>query len=153
MFGCLDWSLFSINGPTPAYFLFFSIFSIKNQNFYKKSCEYCPSNIRHQDSNSQPTDYESPPLTTRPGLPPLKLVVGFSECVYKFKSGVRLCSRKSLSCVCISQMWQLFKLWRRCTGKKERVREKTSSKFSFQLEFLSFQISFIKSWAEQKGQF
>ena len=28
----------------------------------------CPSSIRRWDSNSQPCDYESPPLTTRPGL-------------------------------------------------------------------------------------
>ena len=28
----------------------------------------CPSSIRHWDSNSQPCDYESPFLTTRPGL-------------------------------------------------------------------------------------
>ena len=32
--------------------------------------EKCPSSIRCRDSNSQPSDYESPPLTTRPGLPP-----------------------------------------------------------------------------------
>ena len=30
----------------------------------------CPSSIWRQFSNSQPSDYESPPLTTRPGLPP-----------------------------------------------------------------------------------
>ena len=29
-----------------------------------------PSSILCRDSNSQPSDYESPPLTTRPGLPP-----------------------------------------------------------------------------------
>ena len=29
-----------------------------------------PSSIRRRDSNSQPSDYESPPFTTRPGLPP-----------------------------------------------------------------------------------
>ena len=33
----------------------------------------CPSNIRCRDSNSQPLDNESPPITTRPGLPPLNL--------------------------------------------------------------------------------
>ena len=30
--------------------------------------EKSPSGIRHQDSNSRPSDYESPPLTTRPGV-------------------------------------------------------------------------------------
>ena len=29
-------------------------------------CEKCPSSIRRRDSNSQPPNYESPPLTTRP---------------------------------------------------------------------------------------
>ena len=36
--------------------------------FTPNKCEKCPSSIRCQDSNSRPTDYESP-LTTRPGLP------------------------------------------------------------------------------------
>ena len=30
----------------------------------------CPSSIWRQDSNSQPLEHESPPITTRPGLPP-----------------------------------------------------------------------------------
>ena len=30
----------------------------------------CPTNIRCQDSNSRPLEHESPPITTRPGLPP-----------------------------------------------------------------------------------
>ena len=34
-----------------------------------------PSSIRRWDSNSQPSDYESPPLTTRPGLPPKKKIL------------------------------------------------------------------------------
>ena len=32
--------------------------------------EKCPSSIRCRDSNSQPLEHESPPITTRPGLPP-----------------------------------------------------------------------------------
>ena len=60
------------NGPTPASFLFIFVFSNKHYKFYNKyECEKCPSSIRHRDSNSQPSDYESPPLTTKPGLPPL----------------------------------------------------------------------------------
>ena len=59
------------NGPTPASFLLIFVFSNKHYKFYNKyECEKCPSSIRHRDSNSQPSDYESPPLTTRPGLPP-----------------------------------------------------------------------------------
>ena len=30
----------------------------------------CPSSIRHWDSNPRPLERESPPITTRPGLPP-----------------------------------------------------------------------------------
>ena len=36
-------------------------------NWYVKKY---PSSIWHRDLNSQPSDYESPPLTFRPGLPP-----------------------------------------------------------------------------------
>ena len=30
-----------------------------------------PSSKRRRDSNSRPLEYESPPITTRPGLPPV----------------------------------------------------------------------------------
>ena len=35
-------------------------------NTYVKKC---PSSIQYPDSNPQPLEYESPPITTRPGLP------------------------------------------------------------------------------------
>ena len=38
--------------------------------------------IRRQDSNSQPSDNESPPLTTKPGLPPYPVRVDFTEEMY-----------------------------------------------------------------------
>ena len=41
-------------------------------------CEKCPSSIRRRDSNSQPSDYESPHLTTRPGLPPYEKYVWYA---------------------------------------------------------------------------
>ena len=56
-------------GPTPASFSFIFVFSDKHFNTTNKY-EKCPSSIRRWDSNSQPSDYKSPPLTTRPGLPP-----------------------------------------------------------------------------------
>ena len=63
------------NGPTPASFSF--IFGLFNQTLLQflqqVKCQKCPSNIRCRDSNSQPSDYESLPLTTRPGLTPLCL--------------------------------------------------------------------------------
>ena len=40
-----------------------------------KKCKKCQSSIQCQDSNSQPSDYESPPLTTRPGLPPFIIFI------------------------------------------------------------------------------
>ena len=43
------------------------------------TCEKCPSSIRRQDSNSQPSDFESPPLTTRPRLPPNILNISYSH--------------------------------------------------------------------------
>ena len=33
----------------------------------------CPSSLRCMDSNPRPSEHESPPITTRPGLPPLFL--------------------------------------------------------------------------------
>ena len=57
--------------PRPLFHLF-SVFSNKQYKFYYKLLwKICPSSIWHQDSNSQPSDCESPPLTTRPGLPPM----------------------------------------------------------------------------------
>ena len=60
--------------PRPLFCLF-SVFSNTHQyNFYHKSIWRMSwaSSIRHQDSNSRLSDYESPPLTTRPGLPQLQ---------------------------------------------------------------------------------
>ena len=39
-------------------------------NMYVKKC---PSSIRCWDSNSRPLEHEPPPITTRPGLPPVKI--------------------------------------------------------------------------------
>ena len=55
--------------PRPLFRLF-SLFSIQHYNSTTNQCEKYPPSIRHRDSNSQPSDYQFPPLTTRPGLPP-----------------------------------------------------------------------------------
>ena len=55
------------NEPSSVYF--WSFLQILQQNNVRK----CPSSIWCQDLNSRPSDYESPPLTTRPGLPPISL--------------------------------------------------------------------------------
>ena len=35
----------------------------------------CPSSIRCRDSNPRPFKHESPPITTRPGLPPFGVII------------------------------------------------------------------------------
>jgi len=58
------------NGPTPASFPFiFSLFKQTLQIYATNICEKCPSSIRCRDSNPQPSEHKSPPITTRPGLP------------------------------------------------------------------------------------
>ena len=62
------------NGPSPASFSFiFDLFQTNiNTIFTTNQCEKIssPSSIRSQDSNPRPLERESPPITTRPGLPP-----------------------------------------------------------------------------------
>ena len=53
--------------PRPL-FRFFGPFKQTLQIFTTNVCEKCPSSIRCQ--NPQPSERESPPITTRPGLPP-----------------------------------------------------------------------------------
>ena len=65
------------NGPTPASFHLFSSFQTHITIFTTNKCEKCPSSIWCWDSNSQPLEHEFPPITTRPGLPPLNI-----ECLY-----------------------------------------------------------------------
>ena len=70
---CLNWSIPAFypfkNGPTPASFWF--IFGLFKQTiqFYKNICEKCPSSKWCRDSNPRPSERESLPITTRPGLP------------------------------------------------------------------------------------
>ena len=55
--------------PWPLFRLF-SVFSNKHNNFYNNNIEKYPSIIRCRDSNPQPLERESLPITNRPGLPP-----------------------------------------------------------------------------------
>ena len=51
-------------------FVYFRLFKHTWQ-FLNKLCDFlCPFSIQHWDSNSVPSEHKSPPLTTRPGLPP-----------------------------------------------------------------------------------
>ena len=61
------------NGPTPASFHLFSVFSNKHYNFLQQiDVKKCRSSIWCWDSN--PLEYESLPITTRPGLPPWLII-------------------------------------------------------------------------------
>ena len=67
---------FILNGPIPASFCLFSVFSNKQYNFTTNPCEKmpCPSRKRHRDSNPRPLKHESSPITTRLGLPPQSIL-------------------------------------------------------------------------------
>ena len=51
------------NGPSPA-------FSNIQYNFTANIGEKCQSSIQYWESNPRPSEHESPPITTSPGLPP-----------------------------------------------------------------------------------
>ena len=76
--GCKTWDVtcfFFKNGPSPASISFiFELFQTNNTIFTTIQCEQmsCPSSIRRRESNPRPLECESPPMTTRPGLPPMR---------------------------------------------------------------------------------
>ena len=55
--------------PRSLYCLFLS-FETKITIITKNACEKCPSSIQCWDLKPQPSGDGSPPITTRPGLPP-----------------------------------------------------------------------------------
>ena len=52
------------------FFVYFRSFQTNITIFTTIICEKCPSSIPCRDSNSRPSERESLPITTRPGLPP-----------------------------------------------------------------------------------
>ena len=60
--------MFFLNGPT-SFYLSLS-FRTHITSFTANECEICPSSKRWRELNSRPLEYESPPITTRPGLLP-----------------------------------------------------------------------------------
>ena len=52
------------------FFIYFRPFKHTLQFLQQINVKKCPSSIRHWDSNSRPLEHESPPITTKPGLPP-----------------------------------------------------------------------------------
>ena len=72
------------------FFIYFQAFQTNNTIIATNQCEkmsQSPSSIRRRDSNPQPFEHESSPLTTRPGLPPI--TSNFISCV---KCNSLLCS-------------------------------------------------------------
>ena len=59
----------------PCLFLFiFGLFQTNiNTILQQIHVKKCPSSIRHRESNPRPSERESPPITTRPGLHSLEL--------------------------------------------------------------------------------
>ena len=60
--------------PRPLFHLFLS-FQTTLQILQQINVKKCPSSIRCWDSNSRPLEHESPPITTRPGLPPHNRII------------------------------------------------------------------------------
>ena len=56
--------------PRPLFHLFSVFFKQTIQFLQQINVKKCPSSIRRWDSNPRPLERESPPITTRPGLPP-----------------------------------------------------------------------------------
>ena len=57
------------------FFVYFRSFQTNiNTILQQTNVKKCPSSIRRWDSNPWPSDHESPPITTRPGLPPIVFV-------------------------------------------------------------------------------
>ena len=57
---------FKMGHSRPLFYLF--LYFQANITNFTTSCEKCPSSIQYRDLNSRPSEDESPPITTRPGL-------------------------------------------------------------------------------------
>ena len=75
-----------LNGPTPASFRLFSVFSNKHYKILQQiDVKKCPSSLRCRDSNPRRLEFESLPITTRPGLPPKSTSVYSVNCLKSTK--------------------------------------------------------------------
>ena len=75
------------NGPFPGlFFLYFRLFKKTLQLLQQIHVKKCPSSIWYWDSNTQPSDCKFPPITARPGLPPIRAIGSqeqvFSSCFF-----------------------------------------------------------------------
>ena len=63
--------LFKMSHPRPLCHLFSVFFNQTSIQFLQQiNVKKCPSSKQCWDSDSQPSDHESPPITTKPGLTP-----------------------------------------------------------------------------------
>ena len=74
--------------PRPLFHLFSSFFNQISQFLQQINVNKCPYSIRCRDSNSRPLKHESPPITTRPRLPP-----GNKSLTRRWKFNVRMTMR------------------------------------------------------------
>ena len=84
--------VFLKNGPTLAFFCLFLVFSNKHYKFLQQIyVKKCPSSIWWRDLNPRSLERESPPITTRPGLPPNMSSFIYRSCrfFYVFKVNIR----------------------------------------------------------------
>ena len=69
---------FKIGQPRPLFRLFSVFFKQTTQFLQQIYVKKCPSSIRCRDSNPRPSERESLPITTRPGLPPNSFFFAFT---------------------------------------------------------------------------
>ena len=92
-------------GPTPASFIVcFQSFPTNITIFTTNICEKCPFSIPCWDSNPRPSEYESPPITTRRGLSP-KPTLG--TIVFQSRSFIDF----FLSWNLLHDRWESYKSW------------------------------------------
>ena len=65
---CLYSLNFALNVPRPLFVYFLFIYKQTLHFLQPIKVKKCPSSLQCLDSNPQPSEYESTPLTTRPGL-------------------------------------------------------------------------------------
>ena len=93
-------------GHSRPLFHLFSSFQTNITIFTTSICEKCPSSIWCWDSNPRPSGDESPPITTRPGLPP-KPGPSFKLTIFdKLESNLA-------TCPAIETLERSSSLWRR----------------------------------------
>ena len=121
--------LFFFYRPTPTSFSFiFGLFKQNHYNFLQQiNVKKCPSSIRRWDSNPQPFEHDSSPITTRPGLPPLWI-----DCDPLLLIRVKLCRKRSI-CTSDNLAWSNWQVGLHTTYLVEclYVLKDTNFKWSF----------------------